>query len=47
LAVNGLPTGIESGMAHLDALFAQWLATGTGRANTRTFEEPAVAAPGK
>jgi uncharacterized Ntn-hydrolase superfamily protein len=47
LAVNGLPTGIESGMAHLDKLFAQWLATGTDQPSTRKFVEPIVAAPGK
>jgi uncharacterized Ntn-hydrolase superfamily protein len=47
LAVNGRPAGTESGMAHLDALFAQWLATSTDRASTRMFVEPAVAAPGK
>lgn len=47
LAVNGLPPGTESGMAHLDALFAQWLATGTDRPSTREFVQPAVAAPGK
>lgn len=47
LAVNGLPPGTESGMAHLDTLFAQWLATGTDQPSTRTFVEPAVAPPGK
>lgn len=47
LAVNGLPAGTESGVAHLDALFAQWLATGTDHTSTRMFVEPAVAAPGK
>ena len=47
LAVNGLPTGIESGMAHLDKLFAQWLATGTDKPSTRKFVEPIVAGPGK
>lgn len=47
LAVNGLPAGTESGMAHLDALFAQWMATGTEQPSTRKFVEPVVAAPGK
>ncbi|MGH6642674.1 MAG: hypothetical protein ACRED3_08245, partial [Bradyrhizobium sp.] len=47
LAVNGLPPGTESGMAHLDALFAQWLASGTQRDSTRTFVVPVLAAPGK
>lgn len=47
LAVNGLPAGTESGMAHLDALFARWLATGTDRPSTREFVQPAVVAPGK
>lgn len=47
LAVNSLPPGTQSGVAHLDTLFAQWLATGTDHASTRMFVEPAVAAPGK
>lgn len=47
LAVNGLPPSTESGMAHLDRLFAQWLATGTDKPSTRTFVEPTVAASGK
>lgn len=47
LAINGLPAGTESGMTHLDALFAQWLATGTDQPSTRKFVEPAVAAPGE
>jgi uncharacterized Ntn-hydrolase superfamily protein len=48
LAVNGIAPGTDSGMIHLDALFEQWLDTGTSRASTRTFLVPAVAAePGR
>jgi uncharacterized Ntn-hydrolase superfamily protein len=47
LAINGLPPGTESGTAHLDTLFQQWLATGTGRTSTRKFVVPTIAAPGR
>lgn len=42
LAINGIAPGTDSGMVHLDALFEQWLDTGTGRASTRTFLVPAA-----
>ncbi|MEJ1095103.1 MULTISPECIES: DUF1028 domain-containing protein [unclassified Pseudoxanthomonas] len=45
LAINGLPAGTESGMAHLDGLFQQWVDNGTKRSSTRRFVVPSVARP--
>lgn len=40
LSIGNIPAGTESGMAHLQTLFRQWLRTGTHVKSTRTFVTP-------
>lgn len=40
LAINGIPTGTESGTARLHTLFVRWLRNATGDKSTRTFVAP-------